>query len=113
MAKRNIMQFRYWAEKHSNNQPSNISKSKLVSGSIFNDYLPIVQLGIQTLPGTKFYLNHGIEPIVIGSTGIYELNVEGLTHINDISFMGQSIQTIADNNNAYLIIDVIYEQEEE
>jgi hypothetical protein len=42
MAKRKVMQFRYYGEKNINNQPNNISKSKLVSGSIFNEYLPIV-----------------------------------------------------------------------
>ncbi len=113
MAKRKVMQFRYYGEKNINNQPNNISKSKLVSGSIFNEYLPIVQLGIQTLPGTKFYLNNGIAPIVIGSTGIYELNLEGLTNITDLSFHAKSLQLIDENISSYLIIDIVYEQEEE
>jgi hypothetical protein len=59
------------------------------------------------LPGTKFYLNNGTTPIIIGSTGIYELDLEGLSEITALSFDGTSIETINSNNNAYLLIDVI------
>lgn len=106
MAKQ-IMQFRYYAEGNSKNQPKTISKAKLATGSIFANYLPITQLGIQALPGTKFYLNNSITPIIIGSTGIYELDLEGLSEITNLSFEGLSVEAINKNNNAYLIIDVI------
>ena len=102
-----IMQFRYYGEKVSNNQPSNISASNLASGHIFSGYLPITQLGIQTLPGTKFYLNNSIYPVVIGSTGIYELDLKGMTQITEIHFDKRSLNLINENNNAYLIIDII------
>ena len=102
-----IMQFRYYGEKVSNNQPSNISASNLASGHIFSGYLPITQLGIQTLPGTKFYLNNSIYPVVIGSTGIYELDLKGITQITEIHFDKRSLNLINENNNAYLIIDII------
>ena len=102
-----IMQFRYYGEKVSNNQPSNISASNLASGHIFSGYLPITQLGIQTLPGTKFYLNNSIYPVVIGSTGIYELDLKGVTQITEIHFDKRSLNLINENNNAYLIIDII------
>ena len=107
MAKQ-IMQFRYYAEGNSSkNYPKNITKAKLTSGSIFSDYLPITQLGIQALPGTKFYLNNGITPIIIGSTGIYELDLEGLSEITNLSFDASSVESINKNNNAYLIVDII------
>ena len=108
MAKQ-IMQFRYYDENNSGqkNYPKNINKAKLSSGSIFSDYLPITQLGIQALPGTKFYLNNGITPIIIGSTGIYELDLEGLSEITNLSFDAASIEGINKNSNAYLIVDVI------
>lgn len=106
MAKQ-IMQFRYYAEGNSKNYPKNITKAKLTSGSIFSDYLPITQLGIQALPGTKFYLNNGITPIIIGSTGIYELDLEGLSEITNLSFDASSVEGINKNNNAFLIVDVI------
>lgn len=102
-----IMQFRYYGEKVSNNQPSNISASNLASGHIFSGYLPITQLGIQTLPGTKFYLNNSIYPVVIGSTGIYELDLKGATQITEIHFDKRSLNLINENNNAYLIVDII------
>ena len=102
-----IMQFRYYGEKVSNNQPSNISASNLASGHIFSGYLPITQLGIQTLPGTKFYLNNSIYPVVIGSTGIYELDLKGVTQMTEIHFDKRSLNLINENNNAYLIVDII------
>lgn len=106
MAKQ-IMQFRYYDEKSNRNYPKNISKAKLSSGSIFSNYLPITQLGIQALPGTKFYLNNSTTPIIIGSTGIYELDLEGLSEITAFAFDAASIESINQNPNAYLIIDII------
>lgn len=107
-----IMQFRYYGDKSSNNQtsnnqPSDINASKLASGNIFSGYLPIIQLGIQTLPGTKFYLNNSSYPVVIGSTGIYELDLKGLTQITELHFDKRSLNLINENENAYLIIDII------
>ena len=47
-------------------------------------YSPIIHLGIQTLPGTKIYLNGFYDaPIIIGATGIYELDLEGTTGLID------------------------------
>ena len=106
MAKQ-IMQFRYYAEKNPKTQPKNLTKGQLQVGSVFTDYTPITQLGIQALPGTKFYLNYSTTPIIIGSTGIYELDLEGLSEITHISFDPSSIENINKNNNAYLIVDVI------
>lgn len=111
MAKK-IMQFRYYGEKNSKNQPNNISKSNLATGQIFSNYFPITQLGIQTQPGTKFYLNNGTSPIIIGSTGIYELNLEGISSITQLSFDLTSLNLINRNPNGYLIIDVLGESVE-
>ena len=112
MAK-HIMQFRYYNdEQGNNNQPESLKAKNLEKGenNIFSKYTPITQLGIQTLPGTRFYLNSNIEgPIIIGSTGIYELDLEGISKINSLYFDSTSLKLIADNPNAFLIIDVIYE----
>lgn len=113
MAKQ-IMQFRYYKDGDTNkNQPKNINRSRLISGSVFSNNLPVTQLGIQTLPGTKFYLNNSTSPIVVGSTGIYELDLEGLSEITNISFDAQSLVNINANENAYLIIDVVSEPRED
>lgn len=109
MAK-HIMQFRYYANGDSNNQPSNISTASLQDGTVFSKYLPFTQLGIQTLPGTRFYLNDNMEgPVIVGSTGIYELELEGISKITNLSFDSKSLELIKNNNSAHLIIDVIYE----
>lgn len=109
MAK-HIMQFRYYNETHGNNQPEDLKASQLVDGTVFAKYLPFTQLGIQALPGTRFYLNDNIEgPIIMGSTGIYELELEGISKISSLKFDSKSLDLIAKNTNAYLIIDVIYE----
>ena len=111
---RKIQQFRYYSNTDtSKNWPATISYQKLVSGSVFADYTPIVQLGVQSLPGTKFYLNNASDPIIIGSTGIYELDLVGETEISALSFDSQSIVAINNNTNAYLIVDIIYEKAEE
>ena len=75
--------------------------------------MPVIQLGIQSLPGTKFYLNNSNDPIIIGNTGIYELDLNGLSEITAISFDRASINAIATNQNGYLIVDILYEDGEE
>lgn len=109
MAK-HIMQFRYYEDGHTNNQPVELNAELLQNGTVFAKYLPFTQLGIQALPGTRFYLNDNIEgPVIVGSTGIYELELEGISKISSLKFDSKSLKLIADNPNAFLIIDVIYE----
>lgn len=115
---RTVKQFRYYGSNNkSNNQPEGITTGALASGGIFFDsnegVQSIVQLGIQTIPGMKFYINDGLEPIIVGSTGIYELDLSGLTDITSLNFDRTSLQRISDINGAYLIVDAIYETEEE
>ena len=124
MAKR-IKQYRYYNEANdgvTKNQPSKVqdesgemqdtSYKHYVSGLVFGSYFPVLQLGIQALPGTKFYLNNAVDPIVIGLTGIWEVDLDGQTEITAIQIDNQSMQNIANNPNAYLIIDVIYDDGE-
>lgn len=111
MAKR-IMQFRYYDKDNVNNQPENISISNLSSftNSIFDGYNTITQLGIQALPGTRFILNNNDDgPIVIGSTGIYELELEGISSIEALRFDKNSLKSIETSPNVGLIVDIVYE----
>ena len=119
-----IKQFRYYNDTNNlgKNSPSvvtidgadtNVSYTHYVSGVVFGECFPILQFGIQSLPGTKFYLNNGNDPIIIGSTGIYELDLEGQTEITQIQMDGGSMKTINDNDSAYLIIDIIYDNGKE
>lgn len=116
MAKR-VKQVRYYEDSSNKNYPDGSNGIKpqyrnLISGTAFSQYMPIIQLGIQALPGTKFYVNGSNNPIIIGNTGIYELNLQGLTEINSLQFDASSIALIHSNKNAYLIVDMIYEDGE-
>ena len=113
MAKQ-IMQFRYYKDKHQNNWPENLIASELCKdGGAFRDIAAITQLGVQTLPGVRFHLNNADSPIIIGSTGIYELELEGISEITDIWFEAASLNAVSTNENAYLIIDMICELRQE
>lgn len=109
--KKKIMQFRYYGDGHANNYPVNITSTNLSSGVIISQYCgKIFQLGIQTLPGVQFSVNNSKDMIMIGTTGIYELNVEGYTEINALNFSNNSLKAIAqEGTNGYLIIDIICE----
>ena len=109
---RAIKQYRFYGEKDEvRNQPISISKINLQNGRIFEtpSCFPILQLGIQALPGTKFYLNSSIEPVVIGFTGIYELELEDSMEIVKLTFNKDSLEAIENNANGYLIVDVLYD----
>ena len=75
----------------------------------------ITQLGIQTLPGTKFYLNNSNESIVVNNTGIFELDLEDQVQITALRFYYDSLRLISeanlvkDNNTA--LLDIIHNTE--
>ena len=105
-----VYQVRYYGDGSTNNYPAGLTGNKLRSGSIFNSFTPMKQIGIQTIPGVKFYLNNAYEPILIGSTGTYELSAENLTEITSLSFDVTSINLInSPSSTAYIIVDVLYE----
>lgn len=116
MAKQ-IKQFRYYQEKidggPSLNEPIDLAQRQLVSGSAFKPYFPITRLGIQALPGTKFYLNNNTNSVIVGMTGTYELNLDNKAEITALQFDNKSIMATRDNDNAYIIIDIIYDDGED
>ena len=95
------------------NYPTTITKASLISGSIFNNITPIIKLGIQAIPGTRFRVNSNKDWIVIGMTGIYELDLEGFSEVNSLRFDKTSASIINDIGSAYIIVDALYEVEEE
>ena len=113
MAKK-IMQFRYYGDGNSKNYPQDITANLLKSGDIFTKYdcYPIIELGIQTLPGSMFYLNSANTSIKIGSTGIYELDLEGYTVIDRLAFDQDSLKLISNNPSSYLLVDIICDKQE-
>lgn len=113
-----LTQFRFYSDESSENYPvknlndKSVTTQDYVSGSIFKDALPILQLGIQALPGTKFYLNGSINPIYVGNSGIYDLDIEEEVRINGLAFEQDSMNRINDTGSAILIVDILYGEEE-
>lgn len=106
-----IKQFRYYGLQGTLNNPKNYPEdttyAALAAGNIFKNYNPVVQLGIQATPGTKFYINNSTTPIMVGATGIYELDLEGLGSIASIKFDRTSLNDITEETP--LMIDIVYE----
>ena len=112
MAKQ-IYQYRYYPMSTSRTQPEDLTEVSLVNGSIFASRMPITQLGIQTLPGVQFYLNGSTNPISVGATGIYELDMNAEAIITELRFSADSVQLIKNSNTAYLIIDTVYGEDDQ
>lgn len=109
---KNVIQFRYFGDNQEDNFPATITKAQLNSGAIFYNYLPIAQIGIQTLPGIKFYLNDSTNPIIIGNSGVYDLMSDGTLKITKLDFDLTGLERIERDRNNYLIIDILYGEEE-
>ena len=103
-----IKQFRY---QKNNSEMTNVNLSDLIYQNIFAGYGNITQMGIQAPRGTTFYLNNASNyPIVIGDTGIYEIDLQDHGHIFKITFDRGSIESlVADGSTGRLLIDIIYE----
>lgn len=108
---KNLIQFRYFGDGHEDNFPRTATAAEFQSGEVFYDYLPIAQLGIQTLPGVKFYLNDSTFPIVIGNSGIYDLMADGTLKITKLQFDADGLARVAKETNNYLIVDILYGRE--
>ena len=112
-----VIQYRYYDNNNTHNQPTTIDKLSLAMGTAFlseeikANYGLISSLGIQSLPGTKFYLNQNIDPVILGKTGIFELDLTGKSSIYKLTFDIESLDKIEQVENGYLIVDTIYDTE--
>ena len=129
MAKKKITQLRFFGDSNGylntsdrnviyhqmdENQPNSLSSLDLSSGDAFTDYTAqgILQLGIQALPGTKFNLNANLDPIVIGVSGMYELDLTNSSAVlTSLNFEKDSLEQIDKNPDGYLIIDIVYQED--
>lgn len=84
-----------------------ITRDTLVTGSAFSNYLPLSQLGVRALPGTKFYINGTDSPVIIGFTGMFELDLSKGGSVTSLTFDANSLQEIENNDSAYLVIDML------
>lgn len=103
MAKK-VSQVRYFGGGNAN---GNTNATQLMNGSAFK--YPIVQLGVQALPGTRLLINNSETPLTIGATGIYELNIDGLATITSLMFASASVKNLP--ATASIIVDYIYDEE--
>ena len=109
-----IKQFRYHGSSQAaqaKNYP-NVSNyyGILTKGNLFASHGGISHLGIQAIPGTKFYLNNSVFPIEVGSTGIYELETGGLGNIFAIRFDSVTLDWYdAVGTSNRILIDIVFE----
>lgn len=88
------------------------SSLDLWSTNLLSDYGPVSHLGIQGEPGVIFYLNYSDDPITLGVTGIYEIDLEGLGSISSLRFDMQKLSEKYDTSPSHshrLLVDIIYE----
>ena len=112
-----LKQYRYFGEGNDKNYPLGIGINDFITGRAFFDgniLHSISHLGIQSFPGTKFYLNdlNGNDYILIGSSGRYELDLTDNYEITNLRF-DDSLDGILKNSGAYIIVDAVYNGMEE
>lgn len=84
----------------------------LINKNIFGEDMSSIRvraLGIQSLPGTKFYLNESDYPLIIGATGLFEIPFSSNIIIASLRIENKSIEAIKNNPSAVVIIDTIQE----
>lgn len=117
-----VKQFRYFKAGDSRNFPE-LDTTWIYSSDIddaseqkhlFSDINgSVVKLGIQTLPGTIFYINENSldKGIVVDHTGVYELDLTDTTlRLGMLYFDPLSLINISNVDNASLIVDILYEK---
>lgn len=113
-----VHQFRFYKDdsNEERNEPSGAAFTAVsgaqgfANGDVFKEYYPFYQLGIQTLPGTMIYLNGSEDPVIIGSTGIYELDISDGVEVFTLQVSSASLSQISAANDGYIIIDVLYDK---
>ena len=108
---RKIAQVRYYGVNSALNS-SGVTGATLRSGSAFNDFTPMVQLRVTAPEGSKFYINKGLYPIIIGASQEYFIELNDVMTINHLSFDVDTIRNINNSINEEetksIIVDIIY-----
>lgn len=112
-----VTQLRYYGIGNEKNIPLGEADGYWINGintetkkmkNLLQDLGPAIKIGIQTLPGTVFYLSD-TNRIIIDHTGIYELDLtDTTTTINTLFFDPKSLAMISQIDNASLIVDILY-----
>ena len=98
-----IMQFRYYGIKTKNNFPANIKAGDFSTEDFFKDYYPIHYIKIQGPNSIKFWINFNSNSVMLGPSGVYELDLQNFSTIEDLKF-----SSISNTISEPLIIDLIY-----
>ena len=106
-----MTQFRFYGNGSGKNSPLNLTTTKLNNDNIFAECGSISQLGIQAPPGTIFTLNESSAPIMVGKTGIYELDLEAIGRIHSIRFIEEDLEEYFADKELHnrLLIDIVYD----
>ena len=112
-----VTQLRYYGIGNEKNIPLGEADGYWINGintetkkmkNLLQDLGSAIKIGIQTLPGTIFYLSD-TNRIIIDHTGIYELDLtDTTTTINTLFFDPKSLAMISQIDNASLIVDILY-----
>lgn len=108
MAKQ-IKQIRWFSDNDKRNYPSTIDVDNLLDKNYFEQFSPILQLSIHTLPGVKVYFNDQEDnPIYVGHSGVYQLDLQDTSAVLwGMHFDEEDLNDVKDSN-AGLIIDLMY-----
>lgn len=105
-----ITQIRYYGDGNAQNRPEGLKTEDLTRKNVLENYSSITQIGIQARPGAEFILNNSRYSIVMGDTGIYELDLTNSGTIDSIQFIETAIQIYNNPGNTdRLLIDIVYE----
>lgn len=113
-----VYQLRYYNTGNSNNYPKDDEENSwwgqtsdtTAAKNLLTNFGSAVKIGIQTLPGVKFYLNDitTAMPIIIDHTGVYELDLRNTTtSISHLYFDLESLKRINEMDNASIIVDIL------
>ena len=113
--KQKVYQFKYYGSDSTKNEPEGnawigLSSDATKSSDLLAKYGAAVKIGIQTLPGIKFYISDSnlSNGIIIDHTGVYELDLRNTTTaISNLRFDAASLSRIDEVDNASLIVDVL------
>lgn len=112
-------QFRYYGMINPQNYPQTINDWSAITNNTLFDLANIngvvTHIGVQGRPGVSFRLNKSLDWITIGATGIYELDLSGLSYITSIAFDKNTIGYLdvingdKKNPSEGILIDIIYD----
>lgn len=105
----NFYQITWGGDSNLINVPAGITREQLVNGTAFEPFYPITRLGIQAAPGTRFFVNNDVYPIMIGPSGIWEIDASAGALIRLLQFDNSSIDlNVTAQSVPSIIIDMMY-----